>query len=154
MEKIEKKTSKIKIDCKKMKIKKPNIPIILVMPQKLTKRITAFFVDGTITHTDSNEDDLLQILQGLVGGDICPMRRDTTTISAEARPFTLRKKLYMNDEGRRLGLPENPHFMITNTVLREGAGGMMTMEMFMKNSYKETVPVRGTVVAVGTIPKL
>jgi hypothetical protein len=120
----------------------------------MSKSITIFNTDGTIRNMIVDKKDLLETLQGLVGGDICALRRDLTTISREAKPHTLRKKLYANDEGIPMGLPENPHFQNTHTRFREGfRGGMMTAEMFKQMSIKVKVPARGVVVAVGSAPK-
>lgn len=73
------------------------------------------------------------------------------TISEEANPLTIRKKIYANEEGILMGLPENPHFEITETRFREGfTGGAYTMEELRKYMYKAQTPIRGVVVAVGT----
>lgn len=119
----------------------------IAKPKMHNRQYVAYFPDGTMNAHTYHKDDELEILQGLVGGYIEAVNRKTLTINNVAfKELSSGKKLYMNDN--RAGLPENPHFTITQRQLRPDAPAELTYETYKRFSEEVASPLFGVVVSV------
>ena len=114
---------------------------------KNNRQAIAYHPDGRITIRPYNKKNELEVLQELVGGYIESVNRKILTINnADFKEQSKGKKLYMNDN--RAGLPENPHFTITQRHLRPDAPAELTLKDYKRYSTEIASPVYGTVVSV------